>query len=459
MVTITITGANDAPVVTGAVDNGTVTEGPLPVMVAAGTIDFGDVDLTDAHVTTVTPGAGGYFGTFVANVTNASTGDGVGQVIWLFVADNVLRQVARDDQTLVQTYTVEIDDGHGGTVSQLVTITITGTNDAAVITGDSTGAVVEAGGVNNAIPGTPTDGGDLDATDVDDPPDSWTEVGTPTASGNGYGRYTIAAAGVWSYTLDNSHPTVQALPADGSIGDSFTVATIDGTEQVVVDHHHRSQRRAGGGGRQQRRRCGDRERGSRRRPVGGRQRADERHRRRHRRHQDGVGGQRLGANLGASLVGLYGALTLLADGTWSYVLDNADPDTDALAQGQAATDSFTYTIDDASGATATTTLTITITGTNDAPVVTGAVDTGTVTEELPPVVAVGTIDFGDVDLTDAHVTTVTPGASGYLGTFAARVTNDSTGDGVGQVSWLFEADNVLRTSLAPARCWCRPIRS
>ena len=64
--TITITGTNDAPVVTGAVDSGEVTEGPLPVMTATGTIDFGDVDLADAHVTSVTPGGSGYLGTFVA---------------------------------------------------------------------------------------------------------------------------------------------------------------------------------------------------------------------------------------------------------------------------------------------------------------------------------------------------------------------------------------------------------
>ena len=200
----------------------------------------------------------------------------------------------------MQTYTVVIDDGHGGTASQLVTITINGTNDAAVITGDTAGAVVEAGGVSNAIPGTPTATGNLDATDVDDPADSWTVVGTPTASSNGYGSFTITAAGVWSYTLDNTNPTVQAVPAGGTLTDSFTVATIDGTEQVVTDHHHRDQRRTGGGGRQQRRRCGERERrqpGENTvcgRPVGGRQRADERHRRRQRRHQDGDGGQRLG---------------------------------------------------------------------------------------------------------------------------------------------------------------------
>ncbi len=44
------------------------------------------------------------------------------------------------------------------------------------------------------------------------------------------------------------------------------------------------------------------------------------------------------------------------------------PDTDALAQGQTATDVFTYTVSDTNGATSSTSLTITITGTNDAPV-------------------------------------------------------------------------------------------
>ena len=72
-------------------------------------------------------------------------------------------------------------------------------------------------------------------------------------------------------------------------------------------------------------------------------------------------------NVGKPLIGTYGTLTLLADGSWSYALDNADPDTNALAQGQTATDVFTYTMADASGATSSAPLTIVITGTNDAP--------------------------------------------------------------------------------------------
>ena len=53
------------------------------------------------------------------------------------------------------------------------------------------------------------------------------------------------------------------------------------------------------------------------------------------------------------LVGIYGTLTLKADGSYSYVLNNADADTNALAQGQTATDVFTYTVADDHGATST----------------------------------------------------------------------------------------------------------
>ena len=44
------------------------------MMTADGAVDFGDFDLADAHVTSVTPGGSGYFGTFVARLEpNART--------------------------------------------------------------------------------------------------------------------------------------------------------------------------------------------------------------------------------------------------------------------------------------------------------------------------------------------------------------------------------------------------
>ena len=122
-----------------------------------------------------------------------------------------------------------------------MTITINGANDAAVITGTATGTVVEAGGVANGTPGTPTATGDLNSTDIDNANDAWTAVGTATASANGYGSYTLTAAGVWTYTLDNSNATVQALNVGQTLTDTFTVTTVDGTSQVVTDHHQRRQ--------------------------------------------------------------------------------------------------------------------------------------------------------------------------------------------------------------------------
>ena len=133
-------------------------------------------------------------------------------------------------QTLTDTFTVTTVDG----TQQLVTITINGANDTAVISGDVTGSVTEAGGVDNGTPGTPTATGDLNSTDVDNPSDAWTAVGTATASTKGYGTYTLTAAGVWTYTLDNSNADVQARNVGQILSDTFTVVTVDGTSQVVT---------------------------------------------------------------------------------------------------------------------------------------------------------------------------------------------------------------------------------
>ena len=57
--------------------------------------------------------------------------------------------------TLTDSFTVTTVDG----TAQLVTITIHGANDAAVISGSPTGSVTEAG-VSHGTPGTPTATGD-----------------------------------------------------------------------------------------------------------------------------------------------------------------------------------------------------------------------------------------------------------------------------------------------------------
>src|SRR5690348_3857273 len=120
---------------------------------------------------------------------------------WNYTLDNTNAtvQALNVGQTLTDTFTVTTIDG----TPQQVTITINGTNDAAIISGTTTGSVTEAGGVNNAITGTPTASGILTDTDVDNTPNIFTAVTSATASDNSYGSYTIDANGHWNYTLDN----------------------------------------------------------------------------------------------------------------------------------------------------------------------------------------------------------------------------------------------------------------
>ena len=394
-------------------------------------------------------------------MTNDSTGDGVGQVSWLFAANNVLRQSLGAGQVLVQTYTVVIDDGHGGTASQLVTITINGTNDAAVITGDTTGAVVEAGGVANAIPGTPTVSGNLDATDVDDPPDSWRWSAPRPRAPTATAASRSPPPGCGATRSTTPIPTVQALPAGGTLTDSFTVATIDGTEQVVTITIT----------------------GTNDAPVAV---ADS-------NAGDAVTESGIVAGDPSAAGNVLTNDTDVDTGDTRTVIavNGSAPTSDAVAgrplrhadawrrrqlelcarqrrprhrcagAGPGRHRRLHLHHDDANGATATAALTITITGTNDAPVVTGAVDTGTVTEgSLPVMVADGTIDFGDVDLTDAHVTSVTPGAGGYLGTFVGG--RDQRLDRRRRRAGDLAVRGQQRAAAArsgQARCWCRPIRS
>ena len=71
--------------------------------------------------------------------------------------------------------------------------------------------------------------------------------------------------------------------------------------------------------------------------------------------------------VGTALAGDYGTLTLNADGSYTYAVDNADSAVQALTNtGQSLTDTFSYTAQDTAGAAASTTLTVTIQGADEA---------------------------------------------------------------------------------------------
>ena len=99
-----------------------------------------------------------------------------------------------------------------------------------------------------------------------------------------------------------------------------------------------------------------------------------------------------------TFAGTFGTLTMNADGTYTYVLNSS---VQTLAQGQAAPDSFSYTVSDGS-LTDTGTLTFTITGANDGP--TANPDTDTTSENATILIDVLA---NDTDIDNGAVLTVT----------------------------------------------------
>jgi VCBS repeat-containing protein len=130
-------------------------------------------------------------------------------------------------QTLTDDFVVKTVDG----TAQTVTITIEGSNDAAVIRGDTHGCVVEP---SKSCDPPPSASGTLTDKDVDNPDNTFTAVSCAQASDHGYGNFTMTASGTWTYTLNEGNPAVKALNACDTLTDTFTVTTIDGTAQTVT---------------------------------------------------------------------------------------------------------------------------------------------------------------------------------------------------------------------------------
>jgi VCBS repeat-containing protein len=94
---------------------------------AAGLITYTDSDATDLHTASVAAEGTGYLGTFSLNTSNIDSDDSVG---WSFSVSDKAIDYLTAGQTLTQSYDVTLDDGHGGTAMQMVTITIIGASDA-----------------------------------------------------------------------------------------------------------------------------------------------------------------------------------------------------------------------------------------------------------------------------------------------------------------------------------------
>jgi VCBS repeat-containing protein len=420
LVTVTITGTNDAPtIVAEATDaSASVTEladttGSSFEHVAAGSIAFADVDLSDAHSASFAPGDSGYLGTFSLGGVDAA-GNTVG---WTFtVTDSQIDHLPKDT-TLIQTYVVTISDGNGGTVQQVVTITINGSNDAPVIVVDGDdvdSAVLEEADETLTADGTLTvsdvsvsDVVTAEVTAVAASGDHSTVVDTPTLLG--FMQVTSPVIGstdavgtlIWNFDsngeffdfLANGETLVLTYTitvSDGTTTDTHPVTiTILGTnDQPVITAETLTA------------------------PVA-----------------ETLGTPAADATLGDSgsitftdldlsdahsvtvtpqgtpLGTLVAQLTEIATGggtgeiTWTYAVDAGL--VEYLAEGESLTETFEVTLSDGNGGSFTRTVTVTVTGSNDVPVITAGADvSGAILEGSGDLSETGAIAFTDVDQSD-----------------------------------------------------------
>src|SRR5439155_6842842 len=113
-----------------------------------------------------------------------------------------------------ETFTAQTIDG---TTTQ-VTVGITGTDDAPVISSDA-GTVVETT--------QPSTSGTLTATDVDNPALAF----VPATISGSYGSLVLQANGQWTYTLDNR---AESLAQGQTVAEPITVHLNDGSTTTVA---------------------------------------------------------------------------------------------------------------------------------------------------------------------------------------------------------------------------------
>jgi VCBS repeat-containing protein len=380
--TVEIKGVNDAAQISGAT-NAAVAEDDAP-NTTSGTLSSSDVDNSDNVFQASSGNGDNGYGSFAV--------DAAGN--WTYTLNNGNQAVdaLNVGDSLSDSFTVLSEDG----TTQLVSITINGTNDAALISGDTGGAVAEDDAPNTAS-------GSLSASDVDNP-DNLFQANNGNAD-NGYGSFAVDAAGNWTYTLDNGNPAVDALNVGDSLSDSFTVLAEDGTAQLISITINGSNDAAV-------------------------------------LSSDSVELDESNAPLSTSgqltisdvdspatfvaqpdTVGSYGSFSIDAVGAWTYTADSAH---DEFVDGQTYTDTFAVFSADGTE----TSVTINILGTNDAAVLSADVANLSETNDAADISTSGTLTISDVDSPATFV--AQPGTVGSYGSFSI--------DAVG--AWTYTADSA-----------------
>ena len=297
--------------------------------------------------------------------------------------------------------------------------------------------MIEAGGLNNGKPGLDPSGNVL-GNDTDLEGDTLTVTGVQNADGQGaslgtvlrgrYGDLVMNADGSWHYTLDNTLADVQALRGPNQtltevfdyqiqdvwgVGSASTLTlTIRGSNDTPIAVDDQATAIEAGG-------VNNASAGLD--PSGNVLDND-----------TDVDSQAYGetktvltvstasgtrVNAGQTLQGRYGQLILNSDGSYRYLVDNDNPEVEALrSASQTLTEVFSYRMRDQAGAFSEARLTLVIQGANDNPVARD--DSAVANDQVQPPHTSGNVlpNDGDVDANDPlQVTAVRSGSENGSG--------------------------------------------
>ena len=368
-ITIDIVGTNDIPSISGVIVGNVVEDSTLQ---STGALQVSDVDNGASHTWSLIGEVDSTYGEFSINQSG----------VWTYDLDNSAAQGLAEGESVEEIFTVSVDDGLGGVSEQQVVITIVGTNDAPVISGDSTGLTVEdlylsADGVLSVE--------DIDLNDQH----IWSIEGNGEGS---YGSITINQQGEWEYTLNPSavqsfeqgelyeEQTFTAIVSDGQGGmDTFAIDIDILGQNDAPDISGRAARTI---------------------------------------YEDAGNKSKTGTLLSGDpdlneihtweiigdSVGVYGSLSIV-DGVWAYTLDTTaeqSENTQALSLNQTEKEYFLVQVTDKHNQVDTKQIVVTVKGRNDSPEIDGVV-TGDVTEDSAAVVTTsGQLNHNDVDALDEH---------------------------------------------------------
>ncbi|MBL8586941.1 MAG: VCBS domain-containing protein, partial [Methylobacteriaceae bacterium] len=199
---ITIHGANDAPVAVAA--EGAATEDGA---MAQGAVSATDQDPGATLAYSLGRGA-------PAGLTMAADGT------WSFDPTDAAYQhlAAGASEDVVATW--RVTDEHGASADSTLTLHVTGVNDAAIIGGQDSGEAVED--AQTMI------GGMLTVADVDD----GEAVFQPRVAETSYGTLFMQENGAWTYMLDDVRSN--GLMTGQTVTDSMVVRSLDGTEHTIA---------------------------------------------------------------------------------------------------------------------------------------------------------------------------------------------------------------------------------